>query len=58
MISRSGENVSISTEELKALVFQTLENQPVPLRKVLVLPPDHTRLNSQAGMITAIACEM
>jgi nickel-dependent lactate racemase len=28
------------------------------LEKVLILPPDHTRLNSQAGPITAIAYEL
>lgn len=58
MISRFGEELSISRDELRALVFQTLENQPVPLRRVLVLPPDHTRLNSQAGPITAIIYEL
>ncbi|MBI9021050.1 MAG: DUF2088 domain-containing protein [Verrucomicrobia bacterium] len=61
MISRFGENVSISTDELKALVFQCLENcaekGSKPWKRVLVLPPDHTRLNSQAGPITAIAYE-
>jgi len=59
MISRFGEEVSISRDELRALVFQTLENCAAkvskPWEKVLVLPPDHTRLNSQAGPITAIA---
>jgi nickel-dependent lactate racemase len=58
MISHFGEELSISRDELRALVFQTLGNQPVPLRKVLVLPPDHTRLNSQAGPITAIVYEL
>jgi len=58
MVSRFGEGLSISRDELRALVFQTLENQSVPLRRVLVLPPDHTRLNSQAGPITAIVYEL
>lgn len=72
MISRFGQNISISSDELKSLVFQTLEaafsnlgKKSVPPcngfptigKKVLVLPPDHTRLNSQAGPITAIAYE-
>ncbi len=58
MISCFGESVSISSEALKALVFQTLEeNFPRSGKKVLILPPDHTRLNSQAGPITAFAYE-
>jgi len=61
MISRFGEEVSISRDELRALVFQTLENCAAkgskPWKKVLVLPPDHTRLNSQAGPITALVYE-
>ncbi len=62
MISRFGKDVSIQSDELRALVFQTLENGAAkvskPWKKVLLLPPDHTRLNSQAGPITAIAYEM
>ena len=61
MISQFGENVSISNEELKALVFQCLESCAAKVsnvwKKVLILPPDHTRLNSQAGPITTIAYE-
>ncbi len=58
MISRFGENVSISSEELKSLVFQCLETFfPSIGKKALLLPPDHTRLNSQAGPITAFAYE-
>jgi nickel-dependent lactate racemase len=68
MISRFGENVSISRDELRDLVFQCLEAKlPTlgktagdfsrPWKKVLLLPPDHTRLNSQAGPITAMAYE-
>ncbi len=78
MISRFGENVSIAQDELRGLVFQTLE--ATALRhgysfpdigngdalasrsaekqlRCLVLPPDHTRLNSMAGPITALAYE-
>jgi nickel-dependent lactate racemase len=72
MIARFGENISISTKELKALVFQCLEEKfPNPGKagalasrsaekqpRCLILPPDHTRLNSQAGLITAMAYEM
>ncbi len=58
MISRSGESVSIAQDELRDLVFQCLETFfPESGKKVLVLPPDHTRLNSQAGPITAMVYE-
>ena len=56
MIHRSGESISISQDELRRLVFQCLENSG-ELNKVLILPPDHTRLNSMAGPITAMAYE-
>ena len=54
MISRSGEQVSITRDELRVLVHQCLDAHPGPLRRVLILPPDHTRLNSMAGPITAM----
>ena len=58
MISKFGEQVSISSEELESLVFQTLETFfPTLGKKVLILPPDHTRLNSQAGPITVLVYE-
>lgn len=53
MISKYSATTSISNEELQALVNQCLE-QAGELKKVLVLPPDHTRLNSMAGPITAM----
>ncbi|MDH3982355.1 MAG: nickel-dependent lactate racemase, partial [Kiritimatiellaceae bacterium] len=56
MISKFGENVSISEAELRELVFQCLEKVG-ELTKVLLLPPDHTRLNSMAGPITAMVYE-
>ncbi len=57
MISKFGEDISIQQDELRELVFQTLETSDQPLRKVLILPPDHTRLNSMAGPITAMVYE-
>ncbi len=57
MISRFGKEISITREELRALVCRTLESRKGALRRVLILPPDHTRLNSQAGVITAMAYE-
>ncbi|MBL7016564.1 MAG: DUF2088 domain-containing protein [Kiritimatiellales bacterium] len=56
MVSKCGKNVSIRQDELRELVFQALEKAG-PLEKVLILPPDHTRLNSMAGPITAMVYE-
>ncbi len=56
MISKFGEEISIQPDELCRLVFQCLE-QAGKLGKVLILPPDHTRLNSMAGPITVMVYE-
>ena len=58
MIDHSGPTLSISREQLRALVEETLAPRLPSLRRVLILPPDHTRLNSQAGPITAMAYEI
>ncbi len=58
LVNRSGEKLSIDRGELRSLVAETLGKLPQPLRKVLIIPPDHTRLNSMAGPITAIIYEM
>lgn len=55
MISYSGTNLSISREDLLAHVLETLATRRGTLHRVLILPPDHTRLNSQAGVITEMA---
>ena len=57
MISSFGEKKSIQPDELRELVLQTLASCEQPLKKVLLLPPDHTRLNSMAGPITEIVYE-
>ena len=53
MIAKFGEAVSISEAELRELVFECLDKAG-ELKKVLLLSPDHTRLNSMAGSITAM----
>lgn len=56
VIKQAGERVDIQPPELERLVLQALETfGGASLRRVLLLPPDHTRLNSMAGPITAIA---
>jgi len=61
MINRSGKNVSITQDELRDLVFESVDatssSRSGELKRVLILPPDHTRLNSRAGEITAIVYE-
>ncbi len=55
MINYSGAKRSISRDELREYVLETLAPRRESLRRVLILPPDHTRLNSQAGPITEMA---
>lgn len=57
-VEKGGENVSISSSELKELVAASFKNIGKPFKKILLLPPDITRLNSQAGPITAMIYEM
>ena len=49
---------NISTAEKREALAQALKVIGRPLRKVLVLPPDHTRLNSDAGELTRLLYEM
>jgi len=58
MINYSGADCVISREALRAMVKETLAPRLGTLSRVLILPPDHTRLNSQAGPITALAYEL
>jgi nickel-dependent lactate racemase len=56
VIKQAGEKLDIQPPELERLVLRALEAfGGIKLRRVLLLPPDHTRLNSMAGPITAIA---
>ena len=51
---RSGETLALSRADKEALLRQALEQIGRPLRKVLLIPPDFTRFNSNAGELTAI----
>lgn len=51
---RSGETLALSRQDKEALLRQALEAIGRPLRRVLILPPDFTRFNSNAGELTAI----
>ncbi|MBO5899746.1 MAG: DUF2088 domain-containing protein [Lentisphaeria bacterium] len=53
-IQKGAANFDIREEELKTLVLDTIKATGKKIKKLLLLPPDHTRLNSQAGLITNI----
>ena len=54
---RSGVDIAISDSELQTLVRETIAKTGKKSGKMLILPPDHTRLNSMAGRITEIVWE-
>ena len=56
---KGGLDLNICEAELRELVLQTIRTaaKGKELKKLLLLPPDHTRLNSQAGLITRIIYE-
>src|SRR5512135_3316776 len=56
--ARGSTTDSIATPEKREALAQALKVIGRPLRKVLVLPPDHTRLNSDAGELTRLLYEM
>jgi len=56
--ARGGTGDNISTAEKREALTQALKVIGRPLRKVLILPPDHTRLNSDAGELTRLLYEM
>jgi nickel-dependent lactate racemase len=56
--ARGGVADNISTDEKREALAQALKGINRPLRKVLVLPPDHTRLNSDAGELTQLLYEL
>lgn len=56
--ARGGVTDNISTAEKRDALAQALKVIDRPLRKVLILPPDHTRLNSNAGELTHLLYEM
>jgi nickel-dependent lactate racemase len=56
--ARGGVTDNITTAEKRDALAQALKVIDRPLRKVLILPPDHTRLNSNAGELTHLLYEM
>ena len=56
-VQKGAPDCSISDDELRTLVHQTIEKSGKQPKKMLLLPPDHTRLNSRAGRITEMIYE-
>jgi nickel-dependent lactate racemase len=56
--ARGGVADNISTADKRDALAQALKVIGRALRKVLILPPDHTRLNSNAGELTRLLYEM
>lgn len=54
IIKIANNNDGISNDELGAVLDKMLESAGKPLEKVLLLPPDFTRMHSGAGKITAM----
>ena len=57
-VQKGGATTAISDSELRDLVIRTIEKSGKQVRRLLLLPPDHTRLNSRAGRITEIIWEL
>ncbi|MBE6358839.1 MAG: DUF2088 domain-containing protein [Lentisphaerae bacterium] len=56
-VQKGGADVAISDSELQSLVLETIAGSGKDIKRMLILPPDHTRLNSCAGRITEIIYE-
>ncbi|MEA2013362.1 MAG: lactate racemase domain-containing protein [Verrucomicrobiota bacterium] len=58
LVQKGGEKIVVTDKDLKILLENMLEAIPEVLNKVLIVPPDITRLNSHAGKITEILYEL
>ena len=56
-VKEGSATTAISDERLRELVKETIAKSGKTLRRLLLLPPDHTRLNSRAGRITEMIWE-
>ncbi len=55
--SRGGKNLTLGMQDFLEAISTTLEKLPA-VRKVLAVPPDHTRMDSQAGPIMHAALKL
>jgi len=58
IIQRAGEALALTHAEKRELLQKALDRIGVRARKVLILPPDFTRFNSNAGELTAILYDL
>ncbi|MBQ9367291.1 MAG: DUF2088 domain-containing protein, partial [Victivallales bacterium] len=56
--SRAGVNLALTDDDKKALLKEALAKINKPLKKVLIIPPDFTRFNSNAGVLTAMLYDL
>ena len=56
--SKAGINLALTDEDKMAVLKAGLAKINKPLKKVLIIPPDFTRFNSNAGPITAMLYDM
>ena len=54
---KGGAAVSVTDAELQEMVLSAIAKSGKDIKRMLLLPPDHTRLNSCAGRITEIIYE-
>ena len=56
-VQKGGADVAVNDSELQSLVLEAIAKSGKDIKRMLILPPDHTRLNSCAGRITEIIYE-
>ena len=56
--SKAGINLALTDDDKIAVLKEALRKINKPLKKVLIIPPDFTRFNSNAGPITAMLYDM
>ena len=56
--AKAGANLALSNDEKRQLLEQAIAKINRPLSKVLIIPPDFTRFNSNAGPLTAMLYDM
>ena len=55
---RAGLNLALTDDEKAQLLKDAIQKIGKPLKKVLIIPPDFTRFNSNAGPLTAMLYDM
>lgn len=58
LAEKSGTETALTREEKQAILEEAIQATGKELKKVLIIPPDFTRFNSNAGELTAILYNM